>query len=168
MKTPALETPASFDGASTEMLPNDKRGESTQPSQHLHSSPTSTHDHSFMMAPPHRENNTNKCLLLNLPDELVMEIAAILCAPDEKGERVLPGYQIIFEGFEPGSQADYRATLRDCQYSASGLWPAQGNHRLLGPDQASLMAGLAASSTISLLQGPSAWAVLGMENCFIS
>lgn len=92
MKTPALETPASFDGASTEMLPNDKRGESTQPSQHLHSSP--------MMVLPQRDNDNNKCLLLNLPDEALMEIAAFLVCTRRVGGCALPGYQIIFPGFK--------------------------------------------------------------------
>lgn len=84
-KTPALKPSTTSRQATTKGSPNDTSVESTQPSEHLNASTTSSHD------PIHDGTSAageqgQQCLLLRLPNELLVEIAAFLCAPDEAGD----------------------------------------------------------------------------------
>lgn len=83
-KTPALKPPATSRQASTKGIPKDNLCESPRPSQYHHSSPTLSHDpvHDGISAAGEQEQ---RCPLLDLPNELLMEIAALLCTRDEYG-----------------------------------------------------------------------------------
>lgn len=83
-KTPALKPSTTSRQATTKGSPNDTSGESTPSSEHLNSLTTRSHD-PIQGSTSAAGEQEQRCLLLELPNELLVEIAAFLCAPDEAG-----------------------------------------------------------------------------------
>lgn len=118
-KTPALKPPASSREAVIKGPRNDKGGKSTQPSQGLHSSHTSHDD------PTHDGNSAatekeQQCLLFGLPDELILEIAALLCTPDEYGNVCLQS----IKSFSLVSRRARKVTTERLPLTVSGWCPS--------------------------------------------
>lgn len=84
-KTPALKSStASCQATTNKGSPNDTSCESTQSSEHLNFLTTRSHG-PIQGSTSAAGEQEQPCLLLKLPNELLVEIAAFLCAPDEAG-----------------------------------------------------------------------------------